>query len=684
MLNENQQKLVDTVQGQVVAVACPGSGKTTSVVQRAVHMVEDIGIEPEKILIITFTKASAEEMEARYKALSKKNGIFFGTIHSFCFHIIAHFYKMGKNNILRQGEQYSFFQNLLYRQVSTDDLDDLIRTLIKEISFVRNNDGSYQLYEPERVNKDLFIMAYESYRNYKQQNGKIDFDDMLLLSRKCLRENPEELNYWRNRFEYITVDEYQDTNRIQADLIYMLAGKNGNVCFVGDDDQSIYRFRAADSSILLSVMKDFPNCQVIHLDTNYRSLPAIIQHAGNLIQYNRTRFPKDFKDFRKGKGNVESVEYSGTQMQAEDIVKRIKILHDEGTPYEQIAVLYRNNMQNLILSGILIQEEIPFYTSDPVKDIHSSFIYEDIMAYARLANGIPKTGDFQKIMNRPSRFIKNLYFNGVSSTKREIFTSLSRIMDIAAQTRIRAELTRMFAGLETMKGKEPKAFMLFLHDKIPYYSWLAEYAKYAQRDEEELYSIFDALETECGQFHSFSEWTSYVTEYQKRMEKQRKNKKKEGVCMSTFHSSKGLEWEHVFIIDANEDITPSKKAETAEAMEEERRMFYVAVTRAKDSLTIGINAGTTAQPMKPSRFVREMGAMKHTSLVPVDKKEVEKTADNRKIPKVYAVRSLDGKTVNMKFSNWFGTGGCKEYVQGHQAVFMGFSTEEEAERYLSE
>ena len=267
MLNEKQLEAVNTLNGQVLVISCPGSGKTTVIVNRTKAII-DSGVNAEKILVITFTKEAATQMQNRYEKLYGKTRVLFGTIHSVCFQVIKMAFGYEKNDILLATEQWEFFGNFLKGKTDTDNLEEFCKKMMTAISSFKNSGKDLREFDPGEIEKTLFADALKAYEAYKKRLDKIDFDDMLLKCRDALTD-PKMLEYWKNRFQYIMIDEFQDTNMIQAEIFYSLAGGNGNICVVGDDDQSIYRFRAADSSIMMEFPKKYPNCKTIYMSTNY-------------------------------------------------------------------------------------------------------------------------------------------------------------------------------------------------------------------------------------------------------------------------------------------------------------------------------------------------------------------------------------------------------------------------------
>lgn len=608
MLNKNQEKAASIHDGQLILIACPGSGKTTVIVERTHRMIQ-AGIHPANILVVTFTNQAANQMKARYEAQYGNDPVLFGTIHSLCYRVLSKRYGYSRNDILKPSEQWEFFRTEIYqRKIKCDDMENFIKSLLGEISAVRNRELPIEKYKSATCDQEEFIRLYEAYTEYKQHLGKIDFDDMLISCKKVFETMPEELAYWKKQFPYIMVDEYQDVNKIQADIFYLLAGDNGNICIVGDDDQSIYKFRAADFKIMLDFPKRYPNCIEIPLTTNYRSEPVIIKHAAALIEHNKSRFKKDFLAARAQKnGMIKVVPTDSPSKEADQLIQMIEAYHSAGVAYNEMAVLYRTNAQNQILLGKLLKATIPFYTTEQPKDYHNDFIFGDIMAYYRLASGTWQKGDAQRVLNRPGRYLKAAPFKDLPFD-RELFLKACNAFSDSQKIQAVAKVREFFGEIENLSQiHKPITFCKHIGIVMRYREWTKGFAEFCRRDPEATLDLFDMLQEESKDFETMKEWQDYADFYASELQKKRRDSKKDGICLSTFHSAKGLEWKVVFIIDANEGVCPAKQAETEEDFEEERRAFYVAVTRAKDHLILIYTISNEDTKKAYSRYIPEMG-----------------------------------------------------------------------------
>lgn len=671
-LNEKQKQMVAAKEGPVLVVACPGSGKTTTMIERAKALV-DYGVNPAKLLVITFTKQAATHMQQKYEKAYGKEGITFGTIHSICYRMLQSVAGYTKKDILLESEKWAFLAGQLHGKVAAAEMEETISGIMREISFVKNKCIPPEAYEPDSTDKRTFCILFHAYEDFRKSAGKIDFDDMLILARDILFNNGMVLDEYRKKYSYIMIDEFQDTNRVQADIFYLLAGENGNILVVGDDDQNVYGFRAAESAIMLDFPKKFPNCKIIYLDTNYRSEPEIIEIASKLIACNKKRFEKDFKGEKKGKGHIKITCFPDVVKQRDSVVEQLKKLHETGVPYEEMSVLYRTNKQNLMYVQALMKEEIPFYTTEAVKDHHMEFPFQDFMAYYRLAAGNPWKGDLQRILNRPSRYLKGDAFKNCIYNIDQMIECANRCSNPdAAKDRIYS----MVDDIENLATMNPTQFVGYLYNVMDYRAGALSYAAYCGKDESEVNELLDSLIDEAKQFNTMQEWADYAKTYNKKLQEKRKNK--EGICLSTYHSAKGLEWDYVFLIDCNEDMTPFKKAESPEEIEEERRLFYVAVTRARKGVRFTWVSDNGPKKMFPSRFLTEMGINKDAAVSNKNGRSMSsKKAKVLPSAKFYAVKK--GRKPGI-YHTWHE---CQKQIDDFPgAVYRRFDTEAEAKEFI--
>lgn len=601
--NIEQEKAIAQLEGPVILISCPGSGKTTTLLRRINHMLE-VGIPPEKILMITFTKAAAQEMSVKFKKkFGEPNGITFSTIHALCLKILMTYGGLSAENIIKTSDQWKFLLETARKCQSVCDPAKAAGNFQMLYSAAMNNRMSPSEVNPKDIKgisrKDFLFMS-EEYRRMKERTGYIDFDDMLVKAYELMTGNPQVLRQLRERWDYIQVDEYQDVNYLQRDLVYLLAGEKKNLCVAGDDDQSIYRFRGARPEIMLNFPKDFPQAHVFCISTNYRSYPAIIGCAGKLIGFNKNRYEKQFLSGQTGDAKIRVIGEESPAHQMKDVAGDVKSC---GYAFNESAVLYRNNRQAEQVAEKFSEEGIPYYCTEAIPDSYEHWIWYDILAYYRLSRGIAAPGDFKRIADRPNRYMRLILHEAGGEQEADFLEAASRKYTDWRRDNARKIIRKYFYDIREMGKKSPRQFLDYLLKDVGYEKYLREYAESLQQDFDEMKHMLSIYQRDSQKFHTMKEWLLYI----KKRSMNLNNNNDQGVCLSTMHRSKGLEWKNVYIIDCNEGYIPPGSPDTPisqEEVEEERRLFYVAVTRAKERLFITYVGNKKGKPV--SRFVREL------------------------------------------------------------------------------
>ena len=607
--NERQQQIINHIDGPLLCIAGPGSGKTASVVQRVYNMVKN-GISPSDILVVTFTKDAANEMKERYYKLSKKTGVRFGTIHSICFNILKRSSSFSLNNVLSEQDVYALITNLCKEaHLNYAELHEIVPAIINQISKVKNNNIDLSSYKPERCSTETFKRIYKKYEDYKNTNFLVDFDDMIIDCAELLKNNSDEREFWQNSYKYIIIDEYQDTNFTQADIFYMLAAPQNNICVIGDDDQSIYRFRGADPNVMLSFEKKYPNCKKVFLDINYRSEKSIVQATSSLIKNNKNRFSKSLKANKTNLGSISLDGYKNRKNEIQGLILEIQKAHHAGLDYDDMAILYRTNNQSSIVVSSLLKNNIPFKTNEKPVNIYQHWIYKDIIKYYHLAQGVGTKSELIDILNKPNRYLSYKIFGNITVPTFDELIKFSHYLGQSWKVEsAQKKINELNSWLYVLNGKSPSDFIRILSNSVGYKKYLSEHAEFMNVDESEFKDILDELFDDALKFKSFEEWFNYIDEYNKTFKEKTSKKlnEKRGVTLSTMHGSKGLEWNTVFIIDTNEEIIPYKKAVSVESIEEERRLFYVGCTRAEEVLHIMYITSKNGEKCISSRFIPEL------------------------------------------------------------------------------
>lgn len=605
-LNENQLKAVVHDKGPMMVIAGPGSGKTTVISHRLHYMVKNLHISGSNILVVTFTRASAQEMKQRYEQMSgSTDGITFGTFHSVFYMILRNAYRYNGSYILSEAEKYKFIGEAIdKRGIVYDGRDEFIRNFVSEIGYVKSNMISPAEYAGKCATKDEFISIYNSYERFLRENNKIDFDDMLIMCYQLLKERIDIRKNIISKYKYILIDEFQDINPIQYEVIKLLMSREKNLFVVGDDDQSVYSFRGAKPDLMLNFKKDFPDVSYVYLDVNYRCSSDITAASERLISHNENRFKKSIASPYK-EGKTERIHINQTETARDQnmhIVNKILKLNSEGVPYKEMAVLFRTNTEPRGLTHMMMEYNIPFRLKENIPDIFNHFVADNIMDYMRAAKGDLTRNRMLKIMNRPNRYISRSYLT-------EGQVNLDDLMECYNDKPYMVEEILIFMrDLERISVMKPYAAINYIRKAVGYDCYINEYAADRGIDAKEYIEILDDLQDMAKDFKSFDDWFFYRDEYAKKLKENLKEKDTSGdvVTLSTMHSSKGLEFDHVFIMNCTEKNIPHKKASEGNEIEEERRMFYVAITRARYSLNIYCPKILYGKRTLPSRFLKEM------------------------------------------------------------------------------
>ena len=611
--NHQQRMAVEHVDHPCLVLAGPGSGKTTVITHRTKKLIEEEGISPSNILVITFTKAAAMEMQQRFLQLmgGKRLPVSFGTFHAVYFQILKYAYNYRAENIIREEKKYEILRNIVHKtELDISDENEFVANLISEISNVKGEMLDVAYYYSKNCPEEVFKKIFREYNDTLIRANLIDFDDMLVMCYELLTKRKDILKLWQDKYRYILIDEFQDINRVQYEVIRLLAKPQDNLFIVGDDDQSIYRFRGARPEIMLNFEKDYPEAKKIILDTNYRSTPEIVAAAGKLIRNNKKRFEKQIRAERKNGSKPVILPFDNVYKECNYILEEIEQLIAKGLTYQDMAVLYRTNTNPRTLLEKLMEHNIPFCMEDVIPNLYDHFIAKDIIAYINAAvdfreKGVMKRGDMLRLINRPKRYISRDVFPRAEVNLEDVkrfYQDKGYVLE---------RISKLEYDLAMIRNMNPYAAIQYIRHGIGYEEYLTEYAEYRRMKPEELYDVLEELSEAAKPYKTYQEWFKKIEEYGEELKKQARERqeKKDGITLATMHSSKGLEYRAVFIIDANETITPHKKALLPEDIEEERRLFYVAVTRAKDWLYICHCRERYGKETDVSRFVEEMVSM---------------------------------------------------------------------------
>ena len=624
-LNPEQRLAAETTEGPLLILAGAGTGKTRAITYRMANLISK-GISAEHILAVTFTNKAAEEMQTRVSALLLRAGIpperpWLSTFHSLCARLL-------RREAAAAGLPYNFAIFDDDDQVAAVKLtmsrlnigDDTLtpRNVLSAISHAKNHGKSVGQIRAEAFSPDGRKTAdiFEAYEKLLAQSNALDFDDLLLRSAKLLRESFAVRDRWQQRFKYIHVDEYQDTNRVQYDLLRLLTSDKQNICVVGDEDQSIYRWRGADVSILLSFSRDFPAARVIRLERNYRSTQNILDAAGAVVKNNPDRLGKTLKAESPGGKNLRYFEARDAQAEAEFVAGELqKILDDDSG--QTCAVEYRTNFQSRAFEEVFRRRGLryklvggfSFYNRAEVKDA---------LAYVRLAMHPEDDISLLRVLNVPPRGIGKTTLDSLRESARANSTTLWSTIELflaggaagRATSPVRAFYELILRLQQALKDREPADFLRYALDETGYMGMLRdrntpEDVARTENLEELTRAVAESMD--AGEsFSDFLDAAALVSDADSFEDKP-------GVTLITLHSTKGLEFDHVFFTGMEEGICPHGRSIKEKGIEEERRLVYVGMTRARKTLTLTravyrriFGNEQQLRASQPSRFLSEI------------------------------------------------------------------------------
>lgn len=583
--------------GPMLVLAGAGSGKTTIIVHRIRHLIMMCKVRPENILVLTFTKSAAMEMEDRFHQLTGMKGVKFGTFHSIFLEILIRNTSYTYRSIIDLKTQKELIQAAAiesnYRLGEDEEsTDDTIQKILNGIQYLKSGGNADQV-EYQNIPMDVVKYCFNYYQQYLINNRLIDFNDMLFLTAKLFKTNPNLLEMYHDKYRYILVDEFQDTSPIQEEILELLAKPRNNIFCVGDDDQSIYAFRGAKPAVMFDFAKKYRNCKIVQLPYNYRCTNQIVMAANRLISYNQKRFPKEVHGLRNG-NDVNIHSFHTLQAEYAFVKERIMTHCARGDRYEDHACLFRTRKEIEDFALYLSVKNIPFFSTESIRNIFDHFIAYDFLSYMECAEG--NYNNMFLIINRPKRYIEKRHIKKVMDLNllKKTYISKDYVLE---------KLEDLEYDLAMLKNMSlPVEMFDYFFMKIGYKNYLRDYAAYrnmSQDELEDLYNVAESIRNFASQYQSKQEFFHAINQY-KRSLNSKKEGKKGKVVLSTIHSAKGLEYKNVFVFNVNEENLPIKKKGIDTDIEEERRIMYVAITRAKDNLYV------LSLEDKVSRFVSQM------------------------------------------------------------------------------
>ena len=598
-LDLNQSKIITLTDGPILVVSGPGSGKTRVITSRAAHLGKDVGIPPERLFVVTFTKAAAEEMRERIersvgKGLAARMHI--QTIHSLAYKFLT--MRGQRLNVQDEREQRARIAGIVHELDLPKELVDLY---LQERSNCLNRMISLEGYEPSNLQQREFQRISQHYQEQQQQVGFWDFDDLLLEMHNVLLRLPKLSG------RYIMVDEFQDTSLLQYEILKRLAAPTNHFFAVGDDDQSIYGWRGA-SNIPLQFVKDFPEVQKVSLTVNYRSSKQVVCLSASLIENNRLRLAKtlQFREQAENGNRPRFITPKDEKDEAKQVALAVQRAHERGIPWQEMAILYRVNNQSVLVQDELIKTGIPFQMLGGESQLLSHSVTRSLVSYLEAALD-PNNGEaFFHILNRPGRYINA---NAVAAAQSLVAKGVSPFQALLEQEMGAAGikiLEKLAFDLQHIKNLKAPAALDYVRKSVGFDQYLKDVTKLFSLDQEEYQQIANIL---CMLAEPEDTVENFVQRFQELSRSSCRKEDSKGVTLATCHSAKGLEFAFVIIIGMVEGLLPHRKVlEIGEVnqLEEERRLAYVAITRSKEELLVSSSKTLQGKLTPPSRFVREL------------------------------------------------------------------------------
>lgn len=607
--SKQQKQAIKHLDGPALVLAVPGSGKTTVLLQRVYNLISQ-GVDPKSLLIMTFSKSQAVDMQVKFKKKYGLNSVTFSTIHSFTYSIIRWKKKIDnkKVSLIESSDtfnKYKIIDSLYYQvnktKISEDDLEEYFRVS----GYIKNTLLSYKDYK-KLYGKSIknFEKIYESYESFKFQNNLIDFDDMLVQALKILQTSPEILKALQDRFKYIQIDEGQDTSLVQFKIISLIASPQNNLFIVADDDQSIYGFRGADARQLLDFKSKYPDAKIYLMEDNFRSTKYIVDMSKKLILNNHIRYNKNLISANSLGDNINIINAKNTKIQSKFVIREARKLIKKG---ENVAILFRNNLSAINLLNYL-EDSDEFYIKDGKINFYNHFILNDMKNILNFAKDQGDLKTFELIYYKLNMYLKKDFISQlkVIGHHSNLLDSLQECDGINRFYLEKIDLLRYYL-YKINKSKFKDAIKIIFRD-LGYSDYLEELSRRLKNPIITYKRIIDCISNLGDEIND-------LFEFEKKLKKIATLQKNHSsnlapITLSTIHGSKGLEYDNVFIIDLIEDEFPSAfslKSDTSSGMlEEERRLFYVGMTRARKNLKLITIKNLFDLKTSPSMFIKEL------------------------------------------------------------------------------
>lgn len=597
-------------EGPALILAVPGSGKTTVLLNRILNLINNHNIDPSKIISITFSKSQGIDMERRFLAQNPefRGKITFKTIHAFCYEIVRNYMKLKniKKTLIEGNNEFNrililkrVYYQKNYKKLSDEEINDFFSIY----DFTKNKMYDFEGYLRKNhfiSNRSLMLKLYNLYNEIKIQNNFMDFNDLLILANEYISTDKKLLKALKNRYKFFQIDEGQDTSTLQFEIIRKIVFPENNVFIVADDDQSIYSFRGASPENLLNFKNIYPNSKIFFMDKNFRSTKNIIKISNKIIQGNKIRYEKYSKHTTEENSQIMLFKVKNSTIQARELVKRIS----EINPNETIGVLYRNNISSLYIADILKNNDIDFFVKENKFDFYSNRILNDVKNILLFSEDTTDLEVFKRIYFKLNAYIKKdfiakLEYKPYNQCVLESLLDLDELNGFYLNKF--TSLRNDFKRLKRMKMEDKIDCILY---ELGYGDYLDNFNEFSNLNYNLIFDLIKYLSKDLKTFDEFIEKLNNLKELLKNASSSKSN-----ISISTIHSSKGLEYDNVFIIDLIDGEFPQKSILNSfdeKLLEEERRLFYVAMTRARKRLFLYTIKERNNLPVEPSIFYNEL------------------------------------------------------------------------------
>ncbi|MGH4139829.1 ATP-dependent helicase [Clostridium sp.] len=604
-LSKEQRAAVFSDSRNLLVTAGPGSGKTVVIVNRIVNLINEQKTSPKNIIVITFTRAAAINMKNRYIAINGRDRVpFFGTFHGLFYKILKNYY--GEIAIIDTLEVYKLIKNVLMSYLD-EVSDEKVKEVINSISVFKTSGDSMENFAPS-IDKGIFTAAYNIYEQYRKEKNLYDFDDLQIGCRDLFIKNYKVLQGYRSLFQHILVDEFQDCDSMQVEILKLL-NEDNSIFAVGDEDQCIYGFRGSNPECMVKFSQHFKGGGKLPLSTNYRCPKNIVEISMNIIRNNKMRNEKDIVAFKEKDGGIVVINNINENSQAEEIsciIQRRKETQDKN--YSDNAILYRTNVECRSIIDIFIKKRIPFKLLDREYDFFQHFICKDIIAYLKLSIDSSDKFSFLRIINKPFRYISKLNLDKLrrNIVREDCFEMLKESEGIPVfQMKMLDKLKKDIHILNKLSLKSAIDNIVL---SIGYHDYIVEYCSKFKIHLGEMEDVIDEFRQSIEGYNSIIAFLAHVDQVKEEISKGKKNVDEDAVILSTIHGVKGMEFKNVFLINCNEENIPHVNS-MDKNIEEERRLFYVGITRAIDNVWLSICKSVKGKVKETSRFVVECKIM---------------------------------------------------------------------------